>query len=40
MKIYSLPTYNADNDTFQDGPLPKTADAYFSKDAKFQKYYD
>ena len=40
MKIYSLPTYNADNDTFSDGPLPKTADAYFSKSADHQHYYD
>ena len=39
MKIYSLPTYNHSNDTFQDGPLPKDADGYFSKDAAFQKYY-
>ena len=35
MKIMSLPTYNYDNDTFSDGPLPKTADGYFSKAPEF-----
>ena len=40
MKIYSLPTYNQNTDTFEDGPLPKDADNYFSKDPALQKYYD
>jgi hypothetical protein len=31
MKIYSLPTYDFSTDTFKDGPLPKDADAYFSR---------
>ena len=39
MKIYSLPTYNHENDTFTDGPLPKNADGYFSKDKELQTYY-
>jgi hypothetical protein len=35
MKIYSLPTYDHSTDTFKDGPLPKTADKYFSKEKSF-----
>ena len=31
LKIYSLPQYDFSTDTFKDGPLPKDADAYFSK---------
>lgn len=31
VKIYSLPKYDFSTDTFKDGPLPKDADAYFSK---------
>ena len=39
LKIYSLPTYDFSTDTFKDGPLPKDADAYFSKDKADQTYY-
>ncbi len=31
LKIYSLPTYDRNTDTFKDGPLPKDADGYFAK---------
>lgn len=31
LKIYSLPTYDPNTDTFKDGPLPKDVDSYFSK---------
>ena len=39
VKIYSLPKYDFATDTFKDGPLPKDADAYFSKNKKEQNYY-
>ena len=39
LKIYSLPTYDFSTDTFKDGPLPKDADGYFSKDKSQQNYY-
>jgi len=39
IKIYSLPKYDFSTDTFSDGPLPKDADAYFSKDKSAQNYY-
>jgi hypothetical protein len=31
LKIYSLPTYDPNTDTFKDGPLPKDVDSYFGK---------
>ena len=39
MKIYSLPTYDHENDTFKDGPLPKNADSYFAKGTQYTNYY-
>ena len=39
MKIYSLPTYDHENDTFKDGPLPKNADSYFAKGKELTNYY-
>lgn len=39
VKIYSLPKYDFSTDTFKDGPLPKDADAYFSKNKNLQTYY-
>ena len=39
MKIYSLPTYDHENDTFKDGPLPKNADCYFAKGKQYTNYY-
>lgn len=39
LKIYSLPTYDHETDTFKDGPLPKDADAYFAKPKIEQNYY-
>ena len=39
MEIYSLPTYDFATDTFKDGPLPKTANGYFSKRTEDQTYY-
>ena len=39
LKIYSLPTYDYETDTFKDGPLPKDADGYFSLDKEKQTYY-
>ena len=31
MKMYSLPKYDWKTDTFNDGPLPKDLDSYFSQ---------
>jgi len=39
LRIYSLPKYDENTDTFVDGPLPKDADSYFSKDKALQQYY-
>lgn len=38
IKIYSLPTYDFQNDTFKDGPLPRDVDSYFSQ-GKEAAYY-
>lgn len=39
LKIYSLPVYDYETDTFKDGPLPKDADGYFSLEPEKQTYY-
>ena len=39
LKIYSLPTYDINTDTYKDGPLPKDVDVYFNKDKSQQTYY-
>lgn len=39
LKIYSLPTYDPNTDTFKDGPLPTDVDGYFGKAKAEQKYY-
>ena len=39
LKIYSLPEYDQETDTFKDGPLPKDADGYFSLDVEKQTHY-
>jgi hypothetical protein len=31
VKIYSLPKYDFNTDTFKDGDLPRDVDGYFSK---------
>ena len=38
MKIYSLPEYDINTDTFKDGALPKNADSYFSKGSSANYY--
>jgi hypothetical protein len=39
LKIYSLPNYDINTDTFKDGPLPKDVDSYFAKKPEQQTYY-
>lgn len=39
LRVYSLPTYDPETDTFKDGPLPRDADAYFNKPIDQQNYY-
>ena len=39
MEIYSLPTYDYANDTFKDGPIPRSANGYFAKRPEDQTYY-
>jgi hypothetical protein len=40
VKILSIPRYNDQTDSFDDGPLPESVDSFFKNDDKFKQFFN